>query len=151
MPSYNKVMLMGHLTRTPELRYTGGGGAVASFGMAVNRKWKGKDGQDGEETLFVDCTAWGRTAEVMAEHLEKGRAVFVEGRLKLDQWDDKATGAKRSKITVTVERFEFLGGKGDGYGIGDSAEARTAQGDAQPGRAQQGDAYEPPQDDEIPF
>jgi len=138
MPSYNKVMLMGHLTRTPEVRYTGSGSAVASFGMAVNRKWKGKDGQDGEETLFVDCTAWGRTAEVMAEHLEKGRAVFIEGRLKLDQWDDKATGGKRSKIEVTVESFQFIGGKGEG-------------GDAQPGRAVQGDNYEPPQDDEIPF
>ena len=138
MPSYNKVMLMGHLTRTPEVRYTGSGSAVASFGLAVNRKWKGKDGQDGEETLFVDCTAWGRTAEVMAEHLEKGRAVFVEGRLKLDQWDDKATGAKRSKVTVTVEQFQFIGGKDEA-------------GDAQPGRATQGDKYEPPQDDDIPF
>jgi len=135
MPNYNKVFLMGHLTRDPELRYTAGGAAVASFGLAVNRKWKGKDGQDGEETLFVDLTAWGKQAEVIGEHLHKGRAVFVEGRLKLDQWDDKATGAKRSKLTVTVERFEFIGGKDD----------------AQPGRATQGDAYEPPQDDEIPF
>jgi len=136
MPGFNKVFLMGHLTRDIELRYTGSGTAVGSFGLEVNRTWTGKDGKKGEETTFVDMTAWGKQAETMGQYLHKGSAVFVEGRLKLDQWDDKATGAKRSKLTVTVENFQFIGGKDDA---------------PQTGRVAQGDAYKPPPDDDIPF
>ena len=115
MPNLNKVMLMGNLTRKPELRYTPGGTAVCEFGMAINRKWKGKDGGDSEETCFVDCTAWAKTGEVIAEHLDKGQPIFVEGRLTFEQWEKD--GQRRSKLKVTVDQFQFLGSpKRDGQG-----------------------------------
>lgn len=114
MPSYNKVLLMGHLTRDPETKVTPGT-TVCTFGLANNRKFKGGNGEQREEVLFVDCTAFGRTAEVIGQYFAKGKPIFVEGRLKLDQWDDKQTGAKRSKITVVVDSFQFVGGQdGDG-------------------------------------
>lgn len=110
MANMNKVLLMGNLTRDVELR-TAGASQVGKFGLAVNRKWVGGDGEKKEEVTFVDCEAWGKTAETMAKYLGKGRGVFIEGRLKLDQWDDKESGAKRSKLSVVVESFQFIDAK----------------------------------------
>ena len=143
MANLNKVFLIGNLTRDPELRYTPSGTAVASFGVAVNRKWRSQTGEDREETCFVDVNAFARQAEVLSEYMSKGRPIFIEGRLHLDQWEDKASGAKRSKLTVTVERFEFLGSGGGGKG-----EARRGAGKPQAAEA----AEEPlPSDEDIPF
>jgi single-strand DNA-binding protein len=111
MPNLNQVMIMGNLTRDPELRYTPNNTAVANIGIAVNRKWRNQEGQSQEETTFVDCEAWGRTAEVMNEYLRKGRPVYVQGRLRLDQWQDKE-GNNRSKLKVVVENFQFLDSRG---------------------------------------
>lgn len=102
--SYNKVILLGNLTRDPELRFTSKGTALATLSLAVSRKY-----QDREETTFVDCSAWGKTGETIAKHFKKGSSVLIEGRLKLDQWDDKQTGQKRSKLGVVVESFSFAG------------------------------------------
>ncbi len=120
MPNYNKVILMGNLTRDPEVRYTSGGTAIAKLGLAVNRRWKNQEGQMQEETTFVDVDAFGRQAETIGQYLKKGRPVMVEGRLKLDQWDDKQTGQKRSKLGVVLENFQFLDSRGEGGGGGDS-------------------------------
>lgn len=121
MASFNKVMLMGNLTRDVELRYTPNGNqAVANFGIACNRKFKTQSGEEREEVTFVDCEAWGRTGEVMKEYLSKGRPVFIEGRLKLDQWEDKE-GKKQSKLRVVVENFQFIDSKGGGGGGGERA------------------------------
>ena len=133
MPNLNKVMLMGNLTRDPELRYLPSNMPVCNFGLAVNRRWKGKDGQPGEETTFVDCEAFARTAEVINEYLKKGKPLFVEGRLKLDQWQDKE-GNKRSRMKVIVESFEFIdsressGGGGGNSGGGGGYESRQSGG-----------------------
>lgn len=103
---------MGNLTRDPELRYTPKGTPVASFGLAVNRNWKDENGQLVTDTLFVDITAFGNQADLIGRYLRKGRPVFIEGRLKLDTWDDKQTGLKRSKITVVLEAFQFIDSRG---------------------------------------
>jgi len=113
MSSYNKVLLMGNLTRDPELTYTANGQAIAKFGIAVNRKFKSGDGMK-EEVTYVDCTAWQRTAEVICEHLHKGSPIFIEGRLTFSSWEDKNTGKNRSKLDVTVERMQFIGGQDSG-------------------------------------
>ena len=117
MANYNKVMLMGNLTRDPQLSYTPNQLAVVNFGLAVNRKWKGQDGSQREETCFVDCTSFGRQAETINKYLSKGRPVFVEGRLTFDSWTGQ-DGTKRSKLKVTVENFQFLpdGRRSDGGG-----------------------------------
>ena len=107
MSNFNRVLLMGRLTRDIELKQITGGQSVANIGLAINRKFKTKASESREEVTFVDCEVWGRTAEVMAEHLAKGSPIFVEGRLKLDQWD--ADGQTRSKLKVVIERFEFVG------------------------------------------
>lgn len=109
----NKVFLAGNITRDIETRTIGSGTTVASIGLAVNRSWADQSGQKKEEVTFVDCEAWGKTAEVMAQYLGKGKPVFIEGRLKLDQWEDK-DGGKRSKLKVVIESFQFVGGKSDG-------------------------------------
>ena len=101
----NKVFLIGNLTREPELRHTPNGTAVADIGLAVNRKWKGE-----EETLFVDCVAWAKAAEIIVEYMHKGSPIFIEGRLTLDEWQGK-DGTKRSKMRVVVENFQFLGSR----------------------------------------
>ena len=108
MPSINRVILAGHLTRDPELRYTPNNTAVTNIGLAINRKWKNQQGEQQEEVTFVDCTAFGRTADVINQYLAKGRAILVEGRLTLDQWQDK-DGNNRSKLKVIIEQFHFLG------------------------------------------
>lgn len=104
----NKLLLAGNLTRDPEMRYTPKGSAICGFGLAVNRKWKTETGDEKEEVTFVDVTAFGKQAEVIAQYLKKGNPLFLEGRLKLDQWDDKKTGEKRSKLAVVLESFQFL-------------------------------------------
>lgn len=119
MASYNKVLLLGNLTRDPQVRYTPGGTAVAELGLAVNRTWFDKQAnQKKEETTFVDVTLWGRQAEVAGEYLSKGRSVFIEGRLQLDQWEDKTSGEKRSKLKVVAEAMQMVGGRNDGGGGG---------------------------------
>src|SRR5580698_583140 len=110
MPGYNKVILIGNLTRDPELRYTPKGVAIAKIGLAVNRTWKNETGESKEEVTFVDVDAFRRQAETLAQYLKKGSPLMVEGRLKLDQWDDKQTGQKRSRLGVVLEGFQFLGG-----------------------------------------
>lgn len=117
MASFNKVILVGNLTRDPDVRYTPGGSAVVEIGLAVNRKWFNKNtNQNEEEVTFVDVTLWGRTAEVVGEYLAKGRSVLIEGRLQLDQWDDKESGQKRSKLKVVGENMTMLGSGGNGNG-----------------------------------
>jgi single-strand DNA-binding protein len=119
MASYNKVILLGNMTRDPQVRYTPSGTAVAEIGLAVNRYWFDKQTNSRrEETTFVDVTLWGREAEVAGEYLAKGRPVLVEGRLQLDTWDDKTTGQKRSKLRVVCERMQMLGSRGEGGGGG---------------------------------
>ncbi len=145
MPNLNKVLLIGHMTRDPELRYTPGGTAVCEFGIAINRKWKGKDGSDGEETCFVDCSMWARRGEVVAEHFRKGDPIFLEGRLQLDQWENKE-GQKRSKLKVVAESFEFLGG---GKGGGKPERKAAPQ---QPRKSEDSPSYgDGIKDEDIPF
>lgn len=119
MASFNKVILVGNLTRDPQVRYTPSGMAVADVGLAVNHTWFDKQSnQRKEEVTFVDVTLWGRTAEIAGEYLAKGRQVLIEGRLKLDQWDDKQTGQKRSKLCVVGENMTMLGNRQEGGGGG---------------------------------
>ncbi len=127
---------MGNLTRDPELKQTPSNQSVAQIGLAVNRKFKGRDGDMKEETTFVDCEAWGRTAETMSKYLAKGRPVFVEGRLKLDQWQDK-DGNNRSKLKVVIDTFQFVDSRGGQSGQSQQPAAATAN--------------ITPQDDDIPF
>jgi len=148
MANFNKVMLIGNLTRDPELRYTPQGTAVASFGLASNRRWRSQAGEDREETVFVDVSAFGRQAELISEYMSKGRSIFIEGRLKLDQWQDKETGSKRSKLTVVVENFQFLGAPGQGAPSGGArrqAASKPAPPDEPPPDQQA------PVDEDIPF
>jgi single-strand DNA-binding protein len=147
--NYNKVLLLGNLTRDPELKYTPSNQAVAQIGLAVNRRYRTKEGEDREETTFVDCEAWGRTAEVINQYLGKGRPVFIEGRLKLDQWQDKE-GQKRSKLKVVVENFQFVDSRGaPGTSGGEAAAASGARaGSAAPAHVAD---HEPVPEDDIPF
>src|SRR5713226_7259698 len=108
MASFNRVILAGNLTRDPELRYTPKGIAIAKIGMAINRSWKNEAGETKEEVTFVDVDAFGRQAEVIAQYMKKGRPFLVEGRLKLDQWEDKNTHQKQSKLKVVLESFSFI-------------------------------------------
>jgi single-strand DNA-binding protein len=118
MASFNKVILLGNLTRDPELKYTPKGTAVAAIGLAVNRVYSNDQGEKQEETTFVDVELWGRTAEIANEYLKKGRPVLIEGRLRLDSWDDKQTGQKRSKLKVVGESMQLLGSREGGEGGG---------------------------------
>jgi single-strand DNA-binding protein len=148
MPNYNKVILMGNLTRDPEVRYTSSGTAIAKLGIAINRYWSNKDGQKQEETTFVDVDAFGKQAETIGQYLKKGRPIMVEGRLKLDQWDDKQTGQKRSKLGVVLDRFEFIDSRGEGGGGDFSSESSSPSGGgAAP--AQGGGGFA--EDDDVPF
>lgn len=115
---FNKVILMGNLTRDPETRTTPNGQTVTNFSLAVNRTWKGADGQQNEDVSYIDCVAWGKPGEIIAQYLGKGRAVLVSGRLDQRSWEDKESGGKRSKIEVVVEDFNFVG---DGQGGGSDA------------------------------
>lgn len=159
MPDYNKVLLMGRLTRDIELKYTPSNMAVAKVGIAVNHRYKSKEGEAKEEVTFVECDAWGRTAEVMSQYLSKGKPVFVEGRLKLDQWQDK-DGGNRSMLKVVIENFQFIDSKGGGDSSGSrapapagaAAGAARSQGyAAAPSDSGAGGHHEPLSDDDIPF
>jgi single-strand DNA-binding protein len=152
MPSYNKVLLMGNITRDIELKSTAGGQVVANIGIAVNRRWTGPDGQAREETTFVDCEAWGRTAENMAKYLAKGRPVFIEGRLKLDQWEKE--GQKFSRLRVVVENFQFIDSKQGNDGGSPETKpswSKPAPAGAKSPASSQGPLSETPADDDIPF
>jgi single-strand DNA-binding protein len=118
MAQLNKVFLMGNLTRDPELRRLANGTAVTDLGLALNRTYTGKDGEKREEVVFIDVTVWDRQAETCCQYLKKGRPVHVEGFLKMDTWDDKTTGEKRSKVKVQADRVQFLGSKDDAGGGG---------------------------------
>lgn len=142
MASFNKVILVGNLTRDPQVKYTPSGTAVAEIGLAVSRKWKDKD-QWKEETTFVDATLWGRTAEIAGEYLKKGRSVLIEGRLQTESWDDRATGQKRTKLKVIGENMTMLGAGSSGGGESRPQRSQEPQG-------------EPPADggmvgDDVPF
>ena len=146
MANLNRVFLMGNLTRDPELRYTPSGTAVAQLGLATNRKWKDRQsGEMREEATFVDIELWGKQAELAGQYLAKGRPVFIKGRLRLDQWEDRNTSQKRSKLKVVGERFQFLGSRGEGGGGG-----RGARRGAAPAQGQDADeSFEASED--IPF
>lgn len=158
MANLNKVMLIGNLTRDPELRYTPKGTAVADITLAINRVWNNEQNQKQEETIFVDVTLWGRQAELAQQYLTKGRGAYIEGRLQMDTWDDKETGKKRSKLKVIGENLQFLpdgrGAAGQGGGQGGQGQRPAAQPQRQsapPQGATPAAADEFQEDDEIPF
>ena len=142
MSSFNKVVLMGNLTRDVEMSYLPSQTPVSEFGLAMNRKWTGTDGQKKEEVCFVDCRSYGKQAETLAQYLHKGDPLLVEGRLTYDQWEDKS-GGKRSKLRVTVERFTFLGKS-------DSA-TKPASGSMGPSNQQRPQSPPEPQGEVSPF
>jgi len=161
MAGFNQVILIGNLTRDPELRYTPKGMAIAKFGLAVSRNWKSETGEAREEVTFVDIDAFGRQAETIGQYLKKGRPVFIQGRLRLDQWDDKQTGQKRSKLGVVLESFQFLGGPRP-EGEGDTARSprpAASAGAAAPAAPTPTADHNvpaeadvpPPDDDDVPF
>jgi len=161
MANYNKVILAGNLTRDPELKYTSTGMAICKFGMAINRKWKSETGEMREEATFVDIDAFGKQAETVAQYMKKGGSILVEGRLRLDQWDDKTTGQKRSRLGIVLESFQFLGGGTGGSrmdgGPQDAPAARPAP--SRPAPAPRPAAPQPPpeadgpppDEDDVPF
>lgn len=151
MANLNKVMLIGNLTRDPELRVTPKGVSVCLFSLAVNRRWRDEAGADCEEVTYVDIEAWGKAGEAIARWCGKGRPLFVEGRLRLDQWEDKQTQQKRSRMKVVCEGFEFLVGQRSGDG-------RAGAGAAPPVIAPAAPAIPPPRavsaddlDEDVPF
>jgi single-strand DNA-binding protein len=166
MASFNKVILVGNLTRDPQVKYTTGGTAVTEIGLAVNRRWLDKQSnQWKDETTFVDVTLWGRTAEIAGEYLAKGRPVLIEGRLQLDTWDDRESGQKRSKLRVVGENMTMLGGKGEGGGGGGGGgRAQSGAGSRAPSSGSDSEfqgsgdfspSYDEPsgasQNDDVPF
>jgi single-strand DNA-binding protein len=169
MSSFNKVILMGNLTRDPQLKYLPNQTAVVDFGVACNRRWKGPSGEDREEVTFVDVSSFGKQAEVINQYFQKGKPIFIEGRLKYDTWEDKQGGGKRSKLSVVIENFQFVGGKDGGggggaggdYSSGDNPPPRPQRPQAQsrpPQRPAAGPAPEQPfgdeqqfKEDDIPF
>ena len=145
MASFNKVILMGNLTRDPQMKYLPSQTAVVEFGLACNRRYKTQSGEQKEEVTFVDCTAFGRTGEVINQYFTKGKPIFIEGRLKYDQWEDKQGGGKRHKLTVVIESFEFVGGRdGGGGGGGGGYEADAGGGGDYEQRPQRGPARPAP-------
>ena len=154
MASFNKVILAGNLTRDPELRYTPKGTAIARIGLAVNRTWKTETGEMKEEVTFVDVSAFGRQAEVIAQYMKKGRPLLVEGRLKLDQWEDKNTHQKQSKLAVVLEGFSFIDSRGPEGGAPTEAPRPRPSAPA-PQPAPEPSPAEPegpaPEDDDVPF
>ena len=142
MADLNEVRLIGRLTRDPELRYTPAGAAICSFGLATNRKYKGNDGVLRDETTFVEISCWGKVAENVSKYMKKGRLIFAAGRLKLESWDDKQTGQKRSKMSVVAESVQFLD-------FGDKQQHETQQ--AQPAAAKPPDVWNDTNLGEPPF
>ncbi len=145
MANFNRVLLMGNLTRDPQLSYTPNQTAVVDFGIATNRRWTGQDGSQREETCFVDCRMFGKRAEVINKYCKRGNPLFVEGRLTFDSWEAQ-DGSKRSKLRVTVENFEFISGGGGGGGGGGAGQTRqsTSSMDSKGPQQQAGE-------DDIPF
>lgn len=158
MASFNRVIIAGNLTRDPELRYTPKGTAVTTIGLAVNRNWKTETGESREEVTFVDVEVFGRQAEVIAQYMRKGRPLLVEGRLKLDQWEDKTTHQKQSKLKVVLEQFTFLdsgnrGNEGAPAGESQAPAVRpraTTPVVSSPAPAGDPDSA-PPEEDDVPF
>jgi single-strand DNA-binding protein len=144
MANLNKVLLLGNVTRDPEVRYTPKGSAVCDLGIAVNRAYTTDSGEKREEVTFVDVTLWGRTAEVASEYLKKGRPVFIEGRLQMDSWDDKQTGQKRTRLRVVADNMQLLGGRPPGGAEGTTDNRQTGASPKKPATAE-------PDEDEIPF
>jgi single-strand DNA-binding protein len=160
MANLNKVMLIGNLTRDPELRVTPKGTAICTFSLAVNRKFRDESGADREEVTYVDIEAWGKSGENISKYCTKGRPLFVEGRLRLDQWEDKNTKEKRSRMKVVCENFQFLGsGRGDGGapGAGEGGEGRFSGPQSRPASAPRPAAPAPAPaqqenlDEDVPF
>jgi single-strand DNA-binding protein len=155
--NFNKVLLMGNLTREPEIKYTPKGTAICQLGMAINRYWKDENGQDKEEVTFVEVEVWGKQAEAASKYLSKGRPVFIEGRLKLDQWDDKESGQKRSRLKVVCERIQFIGAPKNVEFSGDASANSTprrtaaAQPDNAPAPLEANAGAASAEDDDIPF
>ncbi len=149
---FNKVILMGNLTRDPETRTTPSGQSVTQFSLAVNRTWKGADGQQQESVSYIDCTAWGKAGEIITQYMSKGRALLVHGRLDQRTWDDKESGQKRSKVEVVVEDFNFVdGGQGGGDGGSAPRQSSNASTSKKPAPAA-ADADDQPIDlSDIPF
>lgn len=142
----NIVIIKGNLTRDPELRYLPNGTAVAQCGVAVNEVWNDKDGNRQEKVHFFDVTFWGRTAESVTQYFKKGKPILLNGRLRMDTWDDKQTGQKRSKVAITADRWEFAGGDMGGNG------QRAATGEApQPDANYDGGQPGAPEADDVPF
>jgi len=152
MANFNKVILAGNLTRDPELRYTPKGTAIAKLGLAINRSWKNEAGETKEEVTFVDVDAFARQAEVLGQYLKKGNPILIEGRLRLDQWDDKQTGQKRSRLGVVLESFQFLSSGRGGEGGTDSARPRATSAPASSGAPEPAvPDGPPPEEDDVPF
>jgi single-strand DNA-binding protein len=152
MANLNRVLLIGNLTRDPEVRYTPKGTAVTEIGLAVNRIYSGEDGEKKEETTFVEVTLWARQAEIAGQYLKKGRSVFIEGRLQLDSWDDKQTGQKRSRLRVVAENLQLLGSRPEGEGSASaSAPRRNPTASAPPARPEPRDPDLDAEPDDIPF
>ncbi len=148
--NYNKVILAGNLTRDPQVRFLANERAVADFGLAVNRKYRGGDGEMKEETTFVDIECWGRTAELVGQYLNKGRSCLVDGRLRLDSWEDR-DGNKRNRLRVVADTVQFLDGRGSGGGAapGGGGRAREDGDDMPPPSRPSADSGDV--DDEPPF
>ena len=157
MASFNKVILVGNLTRDPELRYTPKGMAIAKIGLAVNRTWRNEAGETKEEVTFVDVDVFGRTAENVSQYMRKGSPILIEGRLRLDQWDDKQTGQKRSKLGVVAETVQFLGSPRGGTEGGEAPAPRRSAPAAAPAPAAPAASpaaepdMPPPEEDDVPF
>jgi single-strand DNA-binding protein len=154
MANLNRVLLIGNLTRDPDLRYTPKGTPVTEIALAVNRVYSGEDGERKEETTFVDVTLWARLAEIAGQYLKKGRPVFIEGRLQLDTWDDKQTGQKRSKLRVVAENIQLLGTRQEGELPTTPAPRRTPGASATPPPPARTEPRDPDLDaepDDIPF
>src|SRR5689334_6830667 len=148
MANFNKVILAGNLTRDPELRYTPKGLAIAKIGLAINRTWKSESGEQKEEVTFVDVDSFGRQAEVVSQYLKKGRPVLIEGRLKLDTWEDKQTNQKRSKLGVVAESFQFIdSNRGEASPAGAPRPARATTPPPEPN----GEPDAPAVEDDVPF
>jgi len=154
MANLNRVLLIGNLTRDPEIRYTPKGTAVADIALAVNRVFTGEDGEKREEVTYVDVVVWSRLAEIAEQYLKKGRPVFIEGRLQLDSWDDKQTGQKRSRLRVVAENLQMLGSRGEGDSSGPSGSPPAARRSASPPAPRPNPPRDPDLDtepDDIPF
>jgi single-strand DNA-binding protein len=153
MANFNKVILAGNLTRDPEMRYTPKGTAIAKFTLAVNRTWKTETGETQTEATFVDVDAFGRQAEVIGQYLKKGNPFLVEGRLRLDQWEDKNTHQKVSKLKVVLESFSFLGSgrPPEGGAAGQPSTTRTAAAPASPAPEPAEPEAPPAEQDDVPF